>query len=596
MKSFPYLSPINRGMLASVVQELDKRKVRSVALDVLLDRPTTTGEDQALAAAFSAAKAPIVVVTDPGLEGRNAVCAQDAVSSTRSSAPVLPLFQDKVATGNGVICLDPLDDVTRTARFAGTMPRTFVEAILGATGDENRAGNLVPVPFAVTENRTWPFPTFSAAHLSALPDTWFEDRIVLVGQISPYSSDWWLTPLRYRALAHQITPAELMPQGKVPGVVVHAYALEAALSGKRGPQPHFLTQFIVALLGACVGAALVLTRGNWALTIGALGAALAGAWLLVFYVYAWGGPLLPFMPAALGVVITAGISIALQETRERAQKNYIHLAFSHFLAPPVVDQLMREPEKLRLEATEREISVLFTDLQGFTRLVDTMDGPVISKSLNGYLDIIVEAVMEEGGVVDKIVGDAIHAIFSAPIEDPEHRLRAARCALTIRKRTSDYQKQMQDQGLNFGITRIGINAGNALVGNFGAGRRLDYTAHGSTINLAARLEAANKLFGTIICVSEESKVGYHSLAYREIGPVILRGVDHAMTVYELFSAGERSDADLAAYARGMAMLQAGDHGAKAIFEDLLCDDPEDGLVQFQLERLKEESLTDFIRA
>ena len=595
LAQFPYTSPISRNLLASVVQVLDKRKTRAIGFDILFDRRTSEAEDSQFFKVLEGAVTPVAIVSDPGADVRKMICGGDrAVETARSE--LLPEIQENAETGHGVLCLDAVDEVVRTASFqhAGD-EASFAEAILRAAGEGVFPDKDVRLPYALTEQSAWPFPTYSAAQLDLLPAEWFENKIVLIGRITPYSGDWRLTPLRHADVSIPVEPKELMPQGKIPGIVVHAYVIEAALTGAKGPSTNLAVIIFLALVAAAAGVALGVANFPWQSKLLALLGAVAVYWFAIFYLFDWTQILAPFTAPMLALVLATGSALALQERRERAHKQQIHQAFQHYLAPDVVDDLVKRPERLRLRAREREISVLFTDLQGFTNLIDTIPPETVSDTLNGYLDVIVEAVMEAGGAVDKIVGDAVHAIFSAPIDDPDHRLKAAQCTLVIEQRTQAYREEMAKKGVQLGVTRIGVNSGNALVGNFGASRRLDYTAHGSTINIAARLEAANKVFGTLICVSEASKVDAPGLSYREIGPVFVRGVEAPIKLFELTASGAISEKQRLAYVAALEVMSNGADAGEQ-FQAIVDADPDDGLAAFQLDRIRNGLASEVINA
>ncbi len=591
LASLPYTSPISRTLLASVARELDKRGARVLAFDILFDRPSDPAADMDFADAVASARAPVVVVTDPGGSARRAACGADppardgGASAAAGGAIIMDALAPHVTAGHGVLCLAPVDDVVRTARFDPARP-SFAGAVLAADGRAPPATEVVAPLFRLTSERRWPFPTYSAAHIRALPPEWIAGKIALVGRITPYSGDWRLTPLRHADIAIPVDPVALMPEGQLPGVVVHAYALEAALTGRVGPRPSGIGAAFVALLAGIGGAAFGATRAPWWMTVSGVASLLTIGWIAVFVVYAAGGPMIAYSPGALAFVVATGGALAWRERRERARRHVIHQAFQHFLAPDIVNALVRQPEGLRLEAAEAEITVLFTDLAGFTRLIDTMAPADLARVLNGYLDHIVEAVMTSGGVVDKIVGDAVHALFSTPIEDPDHRRTALRCALSIRERTEAYRRMMAAEGVAIGVTRIGVNSGPALVGNFGAGRRLDFTAHGSTVNIAARLEAANKVFGTHICASAAARVEDPTLLYRTIGPVAVRGIETPLSIFEVIGPSDPAAQRVAAYESAVLEMARAPEQAARRLADLVAADPTDALAAFQLQRAR----------
>ena len=597
LSRFPFTSPINRNFLASVLADLDKKGAAVIGLDVVLDRPTTESGDAALETVMSEASASLVLVSDLDGAQRDTVCQRDAASvwgdqggqtlDTRTVASVLQRFSQYTTLGHGLLCIDTLDEVVRLkAAAVGDMP-TFANAIVAAGGAgmvESRAREAIP--FLPGPDGKVPFSVYSAEFVSALPEEWIAGKTVLVGAIQPYSRDWHTTPLRFAGLRQTIEPVNLMPEGKLPGIVIHAYAVAAGLDGRSGPPLAPRWGALCLVLGVLAGVGLGVSRLRlWAAAV-AVGGLLVCYWAAIFWLYGAAGVMAPYTGFASGLLLAIGMCFALLEQEERAQRRQIHASFRHFLAPQVVDRLARSPSLLRRNAEDREITALFTDLAGFTAFVDSRPGVEVATILNGYLDIIIDTVVDHGGVVDKIVGDAVHALFSAPEPDPGHRLGSVRCAIAIVSRTEAYRKKLADGGVTLGLTRVGVNCGRALVGNFGGSRRFDYTAHGSVINIAARLEAENKRFGTQICVSEASRVDAPGVLYREIGTLPIRGLKAPIRLFEVSIFSAEAEAAAVSYNRAFALLATDKAAAKREFEALSLAFPGDGLVKFQQEQLE----------
>ena len=261
--------------------------------------------------------------------------------------------------------------------------------------------------------------------------------------------------------------------------------------------------------------------------------------------------------------------------------------FSHFLSEDRVQQIINSPSLLKLSAEEREITVLFTDLEGFTKLVDTLPPDQLTPTLNGYLDGIIDVLLKYDGTVDKIVGDAVHAMFSAPLDVEDHKLKALLCALDMQETAEAYQDNVIAQGIALGATRIGISSGPALVGNFGSSRRFDYTAHGSVVNLAARLEAENKVFGTKICISGTARVETDRIHYREIGVLPVRGIVEPVQLFEPSRFEDHTSEEISQYARAFSLINTDPAASSSLLEELLKQRAGDGLVEYQLARAKQ---------
>jgi len=224
----------------------------------------------------------------------------------------------------------------------------------------------------------------------------------------------------------------------------------------------------------------------------------------------------------------------------RRDGRFIRDAFSQYLAPALVDELTRHPERLKVGGERKEMSFLFSDIAGFTGLSERLTPERLSSLLNGYLDGMSEIVLKHGGTIDKFIGDAVVALFGAPTAMDDHAMRAIRCAIEMDVFSERYRTENADVAM--GITRIGVHSGDAIVGNFGGANRFDYTAMGDSMNIAARLEAANKHFGTRVAVSEASlsrafpgpardDLALDDATILPIGNVILKGKKQPVTIY-----------------------------------------------------------------
>jgi adenylate cyclase len=218
-------------------------------------------------------------------------------------------------------------------------------------------------------------------------------------------------------------------------------------------------------------------------------------------------------------------------------------------------------------------------------LVETLEPEVLGSLLNAYLTGMTDIVFANDGTVAKIVGDALHVLFGAPGEQPDHAARAVACALTLDAYAEVFRARCGEKGVTLGTTRIGAHAGPAIVGNFGGGRFFDYTAYGDTINVAARLEEANKQLGTRICVSAAIAEKVPKFFGRPVGDLMLRGKTEALRVFEPLRPEQADDPGTASYLNAFAKLKTCDPGALAAFAAHVGKQPSDQLASFHLKRL-----------
>ena len=265
-------------------------------------------------------------------------------------------------------------------------------------------------------------------------------------------------------------------------------------------------------------------------------------------------------------------------------------AFGQYLSPTLVEALARDPRRVKLGGEERDMTFLFTDLEGFTSFTEAVRPEILVGTLNAYLDGVCRIAMDHGGTIDKIVGDAVHVMFNAPVDQPDHAARAVRCALAI----DDFARSFAAEALRrapdartFGVTRIGVNTGRAVVGNFGGERRFDYTAHGDAINIAARLEAANKRLGTRICVARATvdAMGGSDANFRPIGEIALKGKANRVEVFAPLAADAPEIAWALRYGDAFARLSRGEERGAQDILDLFALHPDDPLLAFHARRI-----------
>jgi adenylate cyclase len=276
----------------------------------------------------------------------------------------------------------------------------------------------------------------------------------------------------------------------------------------------------------------------------------------------------------------------LRQARERqATAEQAYASLSRYFSPNLARQLATGLEPVDLGGQRREIAAIFTDIANFTELVETLEPAVLGPILNEYLTGMTEIVFTYEGTVAKIIGDSLYVLFGAPGDQQDHATRAVACALEQDDYAQAFCKRLQMDGIALGVTRIGAHAGPAIVGNFGGGRFFDYTAYGDTINVAARLEAANKQLGTRICVSAPLMSKVENFQGRPVGDLVLRGKTDALRVFEPLPDDQNGSAATKSYIEAFAKLENNDPGATSAFAAHLGKYSDDVLATFHLKRL-----------
>jgi len=386
------------------------------------------------------------------------------------------------------------------------------------------------------------------------------------------------------------------PLGRViPGIDMHAQVLEQILDGQHLLRPAWAASLeaLALLIGSVAVGVLALRHAAltslllFALTLTVLWSAAWRAFADWHYLI---DPMLPSLVTAAAFLLGSIIRHIYSERRQR----WLKRAFSRYISPNLVEHLVKHPEALELGGRRQICSFVFTDLVDFTGLMEHLDPADAVSLLNDYLENMIAIAFRHQGTLDRIVGDAVAIMFSAPVLQEDHRGRAIACALDMQRFANEYCEQLRARGIEFGRTRIGVHSGEVIVGNFGGKTIFDYRALGDAVNTASRLEGANKYLGTLICISEATLAGCSGLPVRPIGRILLKGKTHPLAVFELLTAEQADEVRLAEYRAAYALLEQQDSAAEQAFRAILRNAPDDKLAAFHLHRLQAGQLDDLI--
>jgi adenylate cyclase len=369
------------------------------------------------------------------------------------------------------------------------------------------------------------FPTYPAYKVleGNLPKGALRDKIVLVGATAVGIYDLRVTPF----------------SGVTPGIEIQATVIDNIL------RQNFLTtanfprlQSLLLVLITALGLGFILPR------LSATMAVLFTLFLVELYVFInymvftrWGYQMELIYPLLGIAAVYSGVTVQrfFHEERERLR---IRKTFQSYVAPEVVNEILDHPDRLGLGGDRRTLTILFSDIRGFTSIAETTEPEVLVELLHGFLDPMSEIIVEHGGTIDKYIGDAIMALFGAPIEKPLHAVMACRTALAMVEKLKNLSIEWQSQGRPLLRMGVGINSGEAVVGNMGSRRLFDYTAIGDNVNLASRLEGLNKYYNTEILISKATAESLdEGFVFREIDFVMVKGKKEPLVIYELLGEG-----------------------------------------------------------
>ena len=502
--------PWPRDLHAQLVDRLAAGGAAVIAFDMIFSEPSEPREDGALAEAVARAGG-VVMASDH---------AYQETALLRQWIRVDPLAEFRAAgavAGLTTVTLDPDAVIRQVPMGEDIFWRVVIQTLMKARPGAIPAEPVVPQGGFIRHlgpAHTFPYVSYYQVIQGdqSIPADFFRDQVVLIGRdvrASPEAgaaqADMFATPFLGRS--------KLL----TPGVEIHATIIENVLTGQvltRTPSLEAaFTLFVLVLLGM-----LALLRwhpvwsGAW---IAALIAATGGYAYWLFEARHQWLPAGGIVAALATMYLAMGLASYLTE-RRRAQS--IKGAFSKYVSAHVVEQMIAHPEKLRLGGERREVTLLFSDLSGFTSFSEQLPPDVVAHVINTYLSAMTKVIMDEEGTVDKFIGDAVMAFWGAPLEEPRHARRAVRAAIGMQKAMEALQPEYRAMGVTSAGLRIGLNSGTAVIGNIGSEDRLEYTALGDTVNLASRLEGVNKLYGTKILLSEATAEALH-------GEIPLRPVD-----------------------------------------------------------------------
>ncbi len=378
-----------------------------------------------------------------------------------------------------------------------------------------------------------------------------------------------------------------------PGVEFHAQALNTILTRSFLQRPEWIRGMEIAHLAALgLLLALLLPRtgavgGGLLVSVAVCGSSVFSVWLLKQY-----GFLVDMVtPAASSLLIFSGLTSLNYFIKEKEAER-IRSAFSQYLSPEVVEELVKNQDSVVLTGEERELTILFSDIRSFTSMAEQMRPEALCAFLNEYLTPMTAAVMNQRGTVDKFIGDAVMAFWNAPLTTPSHALHACECALAMLKELETLNRSWLQRGLPAIRIGIGIHCGMARVGNMGSRQRFEYTVIGDTVNLASRLEGLTKLYGAEILVSGAVRNALEGrFLFRQVDTVRVVGKHEPVTVFQLL--GELNAAagmaeELLLHNEALDMYSNGDfQGAGRLFSRLAARQPEDNkLYTLYIERCR----------
>jgi adenylate cyclase len=508
--------PFPRALHARLVDALSRGGPVAIGFDVLFVEPSLYGpaDDEALGAAV--ARAGNVVL------GANLTTTETAFGVKDDLNPPLPVIRRGAAAFGFVNFAFDGDGFVRSGDlrlpFQDGVQLSFDHHLHTLAVKAGLPAKPLPPERRVLVNfrgpkRTFPVvPYYQVVNGEVDPET-FRGAIVLIGATA--------------AVLHDEFPTPFSGEERMPGVEIHANLLDTLLQGNRLVRLHPYVAAALALAGALAAALLTSALRPvqaFLLILGAGAVYAAAAFALFVGRHLW----VDVIPAQAGLFLGYGATVVVDFVREQREKRRL----SRFFSPDVIKEILRAQKESSLMGSRRRVTVLFSDIRGFTSLSEKLSPEEVVEMLRDYLTTMTEIVFKHGGTVDKYIGDAIMALYGAPFDQPNHAEQAVRTALEFQEKVKELSGRWEARcGVRL-RNGVGINTGEAVVGTMGSQQRLEYTAIGDTVNLASRLEGLTKDFLSPILVSESTYEEVRHLFYaRALGEVKVKGKEIPVKIY-----------------------------------------------------------------
>jgi adenylate cyclase len=566
--------PWPRRIFGEILPMLNEAQV--IGIDVNFKETSRLGavDDQFLAEALSRASAPVILSAE--------------LVSSGVSGPA-PVFQSRAKAGFTNL-LTGRDGVVREFQLRVSEQESFSSQVARAFHSESGENFLKISPndkFRINfwgRQNTFPILFFRDVLAGRLPVEFFKDKIVLIGATALDLQDYHVTPV-----------------GVMSGVELQANVVETIIQEIRYRESGGVT--LLALLVLTGLAVLITSRLERPIS-------LIGVSLGILFLYVFGALILfdqhfildIFYPS-LGFIVAGAMMVVYHYAVNAKEKRFIRDSFAYYVSPEVVAALIQDPTKLKLGGEKRNLTILFSDIRGFTSVSEKLPPERLTVFLNRYLTRMSNLILHERGLIDKYIGDAIMALWGTPLENKNHSEDAVRAALKMMEGLEVFNQEsikMDEPNIDIGI---GINTGDVTAGNMGSEKRFDYTVIGDAVNLAARLEGLNKLYGTNIIISgftlkalsRSGKIP-DDIVVREIDKVRVKGKTEPVIIFEVVPKYRRQQFEKISsdFETGRTHYYAGNWAAaRADFEKILRVAPEDGptkLLMVRTEELKNQNL------
>ncbi len=496
--------PWPREVFANAISKINNSKI--IGLDVSLSEPSRFGvsDDNKLVDA---------------LKNKNVVMPVQLADREKITDRPLSVFQPYITEAFTNVNQD-IDSIVRKSQTEQYGFKNFSVVLSGVTSEK------IPNEFYI--NYLGPKGTFLTIPIidllnDKIPQSVIKDSIVLIGATANDLHDTFNTPL-----------------GLMSGVEVHANTIETLMTGNFRKSFSFPVVVIFFALTFLIAILLINKVKKFIILIPSLLLLGVGINILGLALFSF-GIIFPNLYLSIGLIAICILAIIYQYIFESKEKKFIQNTFQYYLMPEVIDELIKNPEKIALGGVRKNLTILFSDIAGFTSISEKLSPEELTHLMNEYLTEMTDIIMKHGGLVDKYIGDAVMAFWGAPLDNPNQTDDACRAAEEMLLKLDELNVVWSKRGLPPISIRIGINSGEVVVGNMGSNKRFNYTVIGDEVNFASRLEGINNFYGTKCAVSENiiKNIKAEGFSFRELDIIRVKGKSEPKKIFELIT--EKND-------------------------------------------------------
>jgi len=525
--------PWPRSIHADLIEKLSAAGAKTIGMDITFSEASQPENDAVLAEAIERA-GNVVLASEPALD------------------PIEEFGDAAKAWGLATLPADA-DGTVRRVRVSQSFAKAVLDQQTTVDPLVDRAKTSLRIPF-VGPPGAFRFVSAADVVFDRTDLSQFKDTIVLIGATAPNLQDLHFTP---------VSRGEPMS-----GVEIHANILQSLIDGALIQELSSLQSFALLLVLATL---LTFVLASIHLRYGVLIAVFV---IILYFLTALAvastGLLLPIVYPALLIVAVSALDLTHRYLSESGRRKWVQAAFGHYLAPQVVDRLVAGETPLAPGGVKENLTILFSDIRGFTSVSEALDPESLVEFLNEYLTEMTDQVLETEGVLDKYIGDAVMAFWGAPLVQEDHAARAARAALGMKDALDGLHKTWAKEKKPLIQIGIGLNTDEVVVGNMGSKRRFDYTVIGDGVNLSSRLEGLTKQYGVMILISEATQTQFgDAFSTREIDLVRVKGKQVPVRIFELLGENGFGKELVAAFLKAMQLYRAQEwEKAEKAFEEI----------------------------